>query len=95
MKDCSFAKKLNRLNKNSTKILINEVGLNKEYKDVLYRKYVQEKSLVEISSELGYTKESVNNLISKSRKVLENLLIDQYELLPEKIQKIADYIYEL
>lgn len=95
MKDCSFAKKLNRLNKNSTKILLNEVGLNKEYKDVLYRKYVQEKSLVEISSELGYTKESVNNLISKSRKVLENLLIDQYELLPEKIQKIADYIYEL
>ena len=95
MKDCSFAKKLNRLNKNSTKILLNEVGLNKEYREVLIKKYVQEKSLVEISSELGYTKESVNNLISKSRKVLENLLIDQYELLPEKIQKIADYIYEL
>ena len=95
MKDCSFAKKLNRLNKNSTKILLNEVGLNKEYREVLIKKYVQEKSLVEISSELGYTKESVNNLISKSRKVLENLLIEQYELLPEKIQKIADYIYEL
>ena len=95
MKECSFAKKLNKLNKNSTKILLNEVGLNKEYREVLFKKYVQEKSLIEISSELGYTKESVNNLISKSRKVLENLLIDQYELLPEKIQKIADYIYEL
>lgn len=39
----SFARRLNRLNKNSTKILINEVGLNKDYKNVLYKKYVEEK----------------------------------------------------
>lgn len=50
MIETSFARRLNRLNKNSTKILINEVGLNKDYKNVLYKKYVEEKSLVEIAN---------------------------------------------
>lgn len=95
MIETSFARRLNRLNKNFTKILINEVGLNKDYKNVLYKKYVEEKSLVEIANELGYTKETVNNLISKSRKVLEEILLEQYELLPKEVQMIADYIYEL
>lgn len=91
----SFARRLNRLNKNSTKILINEVGLNKDYKNVLYKKYVEEKSLVEIANELGYTKETVNNLISKSRRVLEDIILEQYELMPIKLQMISDYLYEL
>lgn len=64
----SFAKRLKKLNKNSTKILLNE---------------------------LGYTKESTNNLLAKSRRVLEDIILEQYELMPIKLQMIADYLYEL
>ena len=69
----SFAKRLKKLNKNSTKILLNEIGLDKESKEILYKRYVEEMSLVEIANELGYTK----------------------ELMPIKLQMIADYLYEL
>lgn len=33
----SFAKRLKKLNKNSTKILLNEIGLDKESKEILYK----------------------------------------------------------
>lgn len=52
-------------------------------------------SLVEIANDLGYTKESTNNLLAKSRRVLEDIILEQYELMPIKLQMIADYLYEL
>lgn len=91
----SFAKRLKKLNKNFTKILLNEIGLDKESKEILYKRYVEEMSLVEIANELGYTKESTNNLLAKSRRVLEDIILEQYELMPIKLQMIADYLYEL
>lgn len=91
----SFAKRLKKLNKNSIKILLNEIGLDKESKEILYKRYVEEMSLVEIANELGYTKESTNNLLAKSRRVLEDIILEQYELMPIKLQMIADYLYEL
>lgn len=88
-------KRLKKLNKNSTKILLNEIGLDKESKEILYKRYVEEMSLVEIANELGYTKESTNNLLAKSRRVLEDIILEQYELMSIKLQMIADYLYEL
>lgn len=73
----SFAKRLKKLNKNSIKILLNEIGLDKESKEILYKRYVEEMSLVEIANELGYTKESTNNLLAKSRRVLEDIILEQ------------------
>lgn len=90
-----FARKLKKLNKNSMKILLNGIGLDKESKEILYKRYVLEMSIVEIANDIGYTKESVNNLIAKSRRSLEDIILDQYELLDKNIQKIADFIYEL
>lgn len=91
----SFVKRLKKLNKNSTKILLNEIGLDKESKEILYKRYVEEMSLVEIANELGYTKESTNNLLAKLRRVLEDIILEQYELMSIKLQMIADYLYEL
>lgn len=34
------------------------------------KRYVEEMSLVEIANELGYTKESTNNLLAKSKEEL-------------------------
>lgn len=95
MRNRSFAKKLRKLNKNSTKILLNEIGLCEENKELLYKRYVEEKSIIDISEELGYTKESTNVLIARSRKILEDIIIEQYELLPKNVRMIADFLYEL
>lgn len=71
------------------------LALTKSLRRFLYKRYVEEMSLVEIANELGYTKESTNNLLAKSRRVLEDIILEQYELMPIKLQMIADYLYEL
>lgn len=71
------------------------LALTKSLRRFYIKRYVEEMSLVEIANELGYTKESTNNLLAKSRRVLEDIILEQYELMPIKLQMIADYLYEL
>lgn len=71
------------------------LALIKSLRRFYIKDYVEEMSLVEIANELGYTKESTNNLLAKSRRVLEDIILEQYELMSIKLQMIADYLYEL
>lgn len=78
------------IERNSRKILIKECGLPKQYEQVLWMRYVQDKSVNELADELGYTRESIYTLLHKARKDLENKLYNQYELYPDDIQTIID-----
>ena len=71
------------------------LALTKSLRRFYIKDMLKEMSLVEIANELGYTKESTNNLLAKSRRVLEDIILEQYELMPIKLQMIADYLYEL
>lgn len=80
------------IEKNSQKILIKYCGLSKQYKKILWLRYVEDKTIYEISNELGYTKESTYNLLHKARKDIEEKLYKQYDLYPEEVQTIIDTI---
>lgn len=90
----SFAKKLNRLNKRSAKMLLNNIGLKERYRKILWMKYIEGKTAIEISEDLGYARETINNIILKARTELEEIINDQYDLCDDKLRDIIDYLIE-
>lgn len=79
-------KQLTQLSKQSLTLLINSMGLRRKYRDVLLYKYVHEMSNYDIGIRMGYTSDSVANLLCKARKQLQHILTREKDLLPKEIQ---------
>lgn len=77
---------LSRLSKQAIKLLIESIGLRRKYRDVLLYKYVHEMSNYDIGIHMGYTSDSVANLLCKARKQLQQILQRERDLLPKEIQ---------
>lgn len=62
------------------------VGLRKKYQQVLILKYIDELSNYEIGLRMGYTSETVANLLSKARKQFNYIIEHEKEVLPEELK---------
>lgn len=80
---------LSRLSKQAIKLLIESIGLRRKYRDVLLYKYVHEMSNYDIGIHMGYTSDSVANLLCKARK---QILQRERDLLPKEIQPYIDLL---
>ncbi len=83
---------LSRLSKQAIKLLIESIGLRRKYRDVLLYKYVHEMSNYDIGIHMGYTSDSVANLLCKARKQLQQILQRARDLLPKEIQPYIDLL---
>ena len=83
---------LSRLSKQAIKLLIESIGLRRRYRDVLLYKYVHEMSNYDIGIHMGYTSDSVANLLCKARKQLQQILQRERDLLPKEIQPYIDLL---
>lgn len=83
---------LSRLSKQAIKLLIESIGLRRKYRDVLLYKYVHEMSNYDIGIHMGYTSDSVANLLCKTRKQLQQILQRERDLLPKEIQPYIDLL---
>lgn len=83
---------LSRLSKQAIKLLIESIGLRRKYRDVLLYKYVHEMSNYDIGIHMGYTSDSVANLLCKARKQLQQILQRERDLLPKEIQPYIDLL---
>lgn len=83
---------LSRLFKQAIKLLIESIGLRRKYRDVLIYKYVHEMSNYDIGIHMGYTSDSVANLLCKARKQLQQILQRERDLLPKEIQPYIDLL---
>lgn len=83
---------LSRLLKQAIKLLIESIGLRRKYRDVLLYKYVHEMSNYDIGIHMGYTSDSVANLLCKARKQLQQILQRERDLLPKEIQPYIDLL---
>lgn len=83
---------LSRLFKQAIKLLIESIGLRRKYRDVLLYKYVHEMSNYDIGIHMGYTSDSVANLLCKARKQLQQILQRERDLLPKEIQPYIDLL---
>lgn len=83
---------LSRLSKQAIKLLIESIGLRRKYRDVLLYKYVHEMSNYDIGIHMGYTSNSVANLLCKARKQLQQILQRERDLLPKEIQPYIDLL---
>lgn len=83
---------LSRLSKQAIKLLIESIGLRRKYRDVLLYKYVHEMSNYDIGIHMGYTSDSVANLLGKARKQLQQILQRERDLLPKEIQPYVDLL---
>lgn len=83
---------LSRLSKQAIKLLIESIGLRRKYRDVLLYKYVHEMSNYDIGIHMGYTSDSVANLLCKARKQLQQILQRERDLLPKEIQPYVDLL---
>lgn len=87
-----FNNLLKRMSKVYLKLIISSIGLKYRYEKVLWLFYVEEKSHVEIAEEMNLTKESIGNLITKTRKQLKYLLDTQGVLLSPELQQYLDIL---
>lgn len=62
---------LKQVNRYQAELMIKSCGLRKKYEDVLIMNYVEDLSHQEIADKLNMTRESVGNLVTKSRKLFE------------------------
>lgn len=83
---------LSRLSKQAIKLLIESIGLRRKYRDVLLYKYVHEMSNYDIGIHMGYTSDSIANLLCKARKQLQQILQRERDLLPKEIQPYIDLL---
>ena len=83
---------LSRLSKQAIKLLIESIGLRRKYRDVLLYKYVHEMSNYDIGIHMGYTLDSVADLLCKARKQLQQILQRERDLLPKEIQPYIDLL---
>lgn len=83
---------LSRLSKQAIKLLIESIGLRRKYRDVLLYKYVHEMSNYDIGIHMGYTSDSIANLLCKARKQLQQILQRERDLLPTEIQPYIDLL---
>lgn len=83
---------LSRLSKQAIKLLIESIGLRRKYRDVLLYKYVHEMSNYDIGIHMGYTSDSIANLLCKARKQLQQILQRERDLLPKEIQPYIDLV---
>lgn len=83
---------LSRLSKQAIKLLIESIGLRRKYRDVLLYKYVHKMSNYDIGIHMGYTSDSVANLLCKARKQLQQILQRERDLLPKEIQPYIDLL---
>lgn len=83
---------LSRLSKQAIKLLIESIGLRRKYRDVLLYKYVHEMSNYDIGIHMGYTSDSIANLLCKARKQLQQILQRKRDLLPKEIQPYVDLL---
>lgn len=83
---------LSRLSKQAIKLLIESIGLRRKYRDVLLYKYVHEMPNYDIGIHMGYTSDSVANLLCKARKQLQQILQRERDLLPKEIQPYIDLL---
>ena len=83
---------LSRLSKQAIKLLIESISLRRKYRDVLLYKYVHEMSNYDIGIHMGYTSDSVANLLCKARKQLQQILQRERDLLPKEIQPYIDLL---
>lgn len=83
---------LSRLSKQAIKLLIESIGLRRKYRDVLLYKYVHEMSNYDIGIHMGYTSDSIANLLCKARKQLQQILQRERGLLPKEIQPYIDLL---
>lgn len=74
------------------RLLIESIGLRRKYRDVLLYKYVHEMSNYDIGIHMGYTSDSVANLLCKARKQLQQILQRERDLLPKEIQPYIDLL---
>ena len=83
---------LSRLSKQAIKLLIESIDLRRKYRDVLLYKYVHEMSNYDIGIHMGYTSDSIANLLCKARKQLQQILQRERDLLPKEIQPYIDLL---
>lgn len=65
---------LKQVNTKEALILIKSAGLRRKYENVLIKRYVEDKSCIEIADDLGIEVESARNLVSKARKKFEQII---------------------
>lgn len=87
-----FSRKLRLANVNTLKTLIPALGLHRRNEQVLMLRYVEQKSLWDISEKMVLTYESASNLLSTSRLEMKRLMNDDYELYPKDVQILIDKI---
>ena len=73
MKESLFSKRLKQLSITSLKIIIRGTGLKPKYELILWKFYIENKSYVEISDELGIEISTVGKVLWKAKKSYKEL----------------------
>lgn len=90
-----FVKQFEKLNKIAKLKLIDNIGLNNKYKEILKLRYIEEMSIYEIADKYGYTYDTVKLQIYKARKALEEIIEFQSDLLSIEIKEIINNLKTL
>lgn len=81
-----------KLSKTALKLLISNIGLKRKYRDVLLYKYVEEKTNYEIGLIMGYTSESVANLLVKARRSFQDIMKREQLIHDRELQLYIDLL---
>ena len=92
MKESVFSKRLKQLSITSLKIIIRGTGLKPKYELILWKFYIENKSYVEISDELGIEISTVGKVLWKAKKELQRIIESEKDLIPEPVKSYIDLL---
>lgn len=92
MSESEFNKKLKQLSKTALKIIIRGTGLREKYELILWKFYIEDKSYVQISDELGIELSTVGKALWKAKKELQRIILREKDLIPEEVKNYINLL---
>lgn len=89
-----FSKRLGSLSKVACKDLILSAGLKLREERILISWYVREHTIYQIAEKERLQIESAYNALAQARNRLHNILLQQKEFLPDKVQNIIIFLFQ-
>lgn len=90
--ESEISKKLKTLSKTALKVIIQGTGLKTKYEIILWKFYIEDKSYVEISDDMGIEITSVGKTLWKAKKELERIILKEKKVIPPEIYQYIEIL---
>lgn len=81
--------KINALSIRSRKMIIDNIGLKKQSREILISKYIDELSIAEMCEKFGYEERNLGKKIANAKKEMNTIIEKEYKFMDDDLK---DYI---